>query len=186
MRRCAILIALIAVAAMPGFGQQLIGYPLHGGHHGSGNVIPFGDTTTYPFAESRSHFVIPATYLPPTGGYISALEVFSHTTVTVTYQSLMINLGHTLLTTLSRTYANNLPKDLTTVVALNSTSPMNWAASAWVRFDMSKTPFKYDGKGNLFIEVEKIIQSVSSTATCETTQSPSRPDLPLPVWGYTG
>ena len=186
MRSYVMAMVFIAVAAVAGTGQQLIGYPLDGGSHGSGNVIPFGDVSSNSFAEARAHFCIPAPYLPPTGGYISGLEVFSHTSVTVTYQSLIISMGHTTLSTLSTTFANNIPKDLTTVLKMDSTSPMAWRASAWVRFDMSKLPFKYDGKGNLFIEVQKIIASVTSTATCETTQYPSRPDLPRPVWGYSG
>jgi len=116
------------------------------------------------------------------------LEVYSHTTVTVTYQSLIVNMGHTLLGSLSTVFASNLPVPLLTVVNDGPSKPAAWQSFQWHRYDMSATPFTYDGKSNLFIEVAKIVSTLSGStiATSETSNRPARGDLPRPVWAYSG
>jgi hypothetical protein len=183
------LLVLGLITVSPCSGQMVIAYPWDGAWTGSGNLIPFGDVgPAHNFAEARSHHLIPATFLPPTGGKIIGLEVYSHTTVTVDYKRLVINMGHTLLTSLSTTFVNNIPTPLQTVVNIGPSALAPWKSFQWYRYDMSSSPFTYDGRNNLFIEVIKEVSTLtgSTIATSETSNRPARGDLPRPVWASSG
>jgi len=181
--RIVILLAGLAAA------QNHTVYPIDVLPGDSSQVIPLGAfNSSSNFDETRSHFLIPAAYLPPTGGLLTALQVAPLITQTGTlvYQNLTIRMENSTIPTLSTTFANNLSSPTIVLAASNLTISYS-SHLAWTSIPLT-TPFLHDGQSNLVIEIQKIIDRAGNppavTASAILVNHPLRPDLPRPVWTF--
>ena len=159
-------------------------YPIDAIHADYGHWNPFGICLRY-VDECREQMLVPAAYLPPTGGLITALEVSPHTTGVTPYQSLTISMGHTTVSSLGLTFAANL--SVPVVVYSLTSHTLTWGPDrTWHRLAFP-APFRYDGQSNLVIEFQKIIDRPNHPQALHTvmhqyTRWPARMDLPQVIW----
>jgi len=180
------VLLVLAFACNPGTTQTetYTAYTIDTLHGVFGHWNPFGVLSTGNADECREQVIYPAAYLPPTSGNIIALEVSPHVTGTVPYKSLTISMGHTTVSSLTFSFATNLPVPV--VVYTISNQSINWSSrSAWQRITF-QAPFWYDGKSNLVIEFQKVVDRPSNpalgTISHQYNNRPMRKDLPWPVW----
>jgi hypothetical protein len=175
--------ALFAMVGVAG-AQNYIAHPMDCLHGYQGQIIPLGASTSTSFDESRTQHLIPAHYLPSPGAYITELEVSPHVTGSVPYKQLVISLGHTSASSLTTGYATNLPSP-TVVLAIKNLVQNFSSTTLWypIQFNM---PFQYDGQSNLIVEIQKEIDRTAnpSTVSHQTTNYPTRNDLPRPLFAY--
>jgi len=184
MRRMLILgLALLSAGLVS--AQNYVAFPIDALHGYQGQMIPLGASgSSVNFDETRTQHLIPAPYVATAGGMIVALEVSPHVTGSVPYKQLDIVMGHTTLSTLTTTFATNTP--MSSVVFSRPNTTMNFPSkTTWypIIFD---TPFRYDGMSNLVIEIQKQINrpAVTATVSHQTTNYPSRADLPQALFAY--
>lgn len=163
-------------------------YPQETTSISSGNIIPFGAFTNQTnFDEGRSQFLIPREQLPSRGAALTGLSAVSHTySGAMTYQSFKVTISESSATSLSTTFATNLP---TPTVVLNQTNfSITWGTRAWSGFAFT-TPFVYSGTANLVIDIQKVYNRTTNplpTAiiTHQRNGNPSRADLPRFVYDF--
>jgi len=183
----ATFLALIILAGFaPGQQEFRTAYAIDQLHGYFGHWNPFGilGVSGYSADESRVQQVIPAAYLPPTGGTLVAIEASPHVTGTVPYKSLVISAGHSTVSSLSLNFAANLPQS-SIVYAIQNQS-INWGSKAsWYRINL-QVFFRYDGKSNLMTDIQKIVDRPNNpsvgTVSHQYNNLPMRKDLPWPVW----
>jgi hypothetical protein len=156
-----------------------VGYPNDTVRAGSGNLVPFGFSSSTNFDEGRWQQLIPARVLPSAGGVILGIAVHCQSSnATVTYASLRLTLSHTTATTLTTSFGGNLPTPL--VVFSSTNVPIQWSTTSWVPI-MFTLPFPYNGKDNLVVEIQKVYDRVTNPVpgivTHQTTGTPHRTDL---------
>ncbi len=179
-----LLLIILVCGPCSAQNEVFVAYPLDTLHSVFGHWNPFGSLSTGSADECREQLLIPAAYLPPTGGTITAIEVSPHVTGVTPFKSLVISMGHSTVPTLSFTFAANLPKPWL-VYSLTNQS-MNWGSNkSWFRIKLQAF-FRYDGKSNLIIEFQKILDRPNNpnlgTLSHQYTIAPYRRDLPLAVW----
>jgi len=186
-----VLVAVCASLAVAQGGAGVISnhtaHPIDSLHGVSGQIIPLGVSSSTSFDESRSQHLLLAPFLPPTPAVLSGIAVSPHVIgAAVPYQSLTISLGLTTASTLSPTYATNLPSP-TVVFQQTSFSISYPSAAAWVPITF-QTPFQYDGISNLVIEFQKVIDRPNNPMTVTTSHQlvtfPTRTDLPGAIWNF--
>lgn len=143
-----------------------------------GNTVPLGCASSGLFAEGRSQILIPAAYLAGPNAVLNALACVGNNSsagnVTLTYASLKITVSRTSATSLSATFANNLPLPQVVLNATNLTIP--WVAGTWTAIPFT-TGYLHDGTSNLVIEIQKVVSPLGD-ATMRTIQNAGRTDLP--------
>lgn len=180
-------IAAVALAASLGatsVAAQYIAFPIDSLQGVRGQVIPLGSSTSANFDEGRVQMLIPARFLPAAGATVIGVEVSPHVTGTVNYDTLAISLGHTTLTSLTLTYATNLPNP-TTVFGQSSFSMSYPSSSTWNSLLFAQS-FVYDGSSNLIVEFQKKLDTSmpKSTVSHQTDNFPARADLPSPLFAF--
>lgn len=186
MKHCIVagLLGIASLGIATAHAQNHIAYPLDSLHGVYSQIIPLGSAgPTTNFDEARTQILIPARFLPPIADTIVGLEVAPSLAGTVHYDALVISMGHTTLPSLTSTFATNLPSPTVvysaTGVSINYTPPTVW-------FAMPISTFRYDGRQNLVIEIQKALDTSKAKATVshETNAHPPRTDLPDPLFAY--
>jgi hypothetical protein len=143
-----------------------------------GNVAPLGCSPTGLFAESRSQILVPAQHLPGPGAILLGLEALgassSATNTTLTYSKLRITISPTTATSLSATFANNLPAPQVLLDVTNLT--VNWQATAFTPITFVNS-YTHGGASSLVIDIQKVVSPIGD-ATFKTIQNARRTDLP--------
>lgn len=174
-----VVAAAVAVAALP--SQNPLAYPQDSTQTGSGNLVPMGYGTSGNFVEGRYQVLIPANHLPPPGTVITGAEFFSIPgTGSVTYPSLDITLSHSTSSTLSTTFASNLPAP--TLCYTLRRGAIQWSQRNWVPLPFS-TPFIYDGVSNLVVDIQKVVTPAPGV-TILSHGTESRTDLPRVAYAF--
>lgn len=176
------LAALVGSALLPAQFTNPIRYPQAGTDGSSGQIIPLGfSNSSGNFDEGRWQQLIPARYLPSTGGVILGVDVLSQATLTATYPDLRITMS--LVPpggALSTTFAINLP--LPVPVFTRTAYSVTWLTHQWQTFILD-VPFVYDGVSDLVIDIQKTFDRVatppSNLAHHQTDGDPGRAGLPL-------
>lgn len=117
------IVALLLAASLAAQATNPIRYPQANTDGSTGQIIPFGfSNSSGNFDETRWQQLIPARYLPSSGGLIMGMEVLSQATLTATYPSLQITFSHVPPGgTLSTTFATNLPLPQVVYAKINHT-----------------------------------------------------------------
>ena len=155
-----------------------IGYPYDTIRLGSGNLVPFGFSSSTNFDEGRWQQLIPSSYLPTAGGVVTGIAVHCQTSsANVVYTSLDVTMSHTQATSLGTSAAANLPLPLPVLNATNL--PIQWARYTWVPITFT-IPFPYNGVDNLVVSLQKRYDRATNPVPgIVTHQTQSRPDLPI-------
>lgn len=144
---------------------------------------PFGSLSTGGADEARWQQLFPALYLPPVPSRLLALDVSPHLEGTIRYKSLVITIGRTTTSSLSAFFAANLTSPVTVYSRQNMT--LAWPSrKQWTRITF-QTPYLYDGRSNLVIDVRKVIDRQANPnlgTVSHQNQIPRRNDLPWPIW----
>lgn len=144
----------------------------------SGNAVPLGCGPTGLFVEGRSQILIPAAYLGCPNAILGGLAAVGQNSfaasTSIRYASLKITLSRTTASTLSPTFANNLPLPQVVLNATNLT--VNYTAGAWTPIQFT-SGYLHDGTSNLVIEIQKVVSPVGD-ATMKTIANAGRTDLP--------
>jgi hypothetical protein len=183
LRPCVALVLSLCGSAA---AQNYTAYPIDALHGFFGHWTPFGilGGGSGGADESRSQHLIPAAFLPSTGSVLMGIEVSPHVTGTVPYVSLAIHAGHTTATTLSNTFATNLPSPQTVYSVSNHSIAWN-STAVWYPVTF-QTPFIYDGTSNLVIEIQKVVDRANNptlgTMSHQMSNLPMRSDLPHPLF----
>jgi hypothetical protein len=192
------LLAFVAAAfgAMVSAQDRPVAFP-HGATTGSfGNWAPLGEICS-PYgnnaAESRTHALIPAEFLPPRPGFVWALEHIpvwlqstqypcTSTGATVQYALLEITLAHRARGAgpLSTTFANNLPSPPPAPVFPAQPITIAWTLGSWSPIQFAQ-PFAYDGTSDIVVEIRKVVTPTGQNVGTLRNLEPVRPDLPRPV-----
>ncbi|MBN2489569.1 MAG: hypothetical protein JXQ29_01810 [Planctomycetes bacterium] len=187
MRRIVPVLALCAlVLAAAGTSAQFQTYTawaIDSSQGGFGIWHPLGSLSTGTADEARWQQLFLAPYLPPVRALLDGIELAPHVSTTVPYTSVIFSAGHTSVTSLSRTFATNLPVPVT-VHGFQSQSIAWPSTGQWYRFTF-QAPLVYDGQSHLIIEVQKIIDRVTNPGLgtmSHLNQYPRRNDLPWPIW----
>ena len=178
---CALLLSMSTAAVT----AQYIAYPLDSLHGVRGQIIPLGSSTSSNFDEGRSQILIPARFLPSPGGSVVGIEVAPHVTGSVNYVRLAMSMGHTTASSLTTTFATNLPSP--TLVYGQTNFIVNYPSrTTWETF-MFATAFNYDGTSNVVIEIQKELDGnlPKSTVSHQTSFAPDRTDLPSPLVAFS-
>jgi hypothetical protein len=179
---------LCAAAAVAQVNENYTAYSIDALHGSYGHWAFFGALPTGASDECRAQMLIPAAYLPAAGGVIAAIEVSPHVEGTVTYQQLDLQLGSTALTALTTDMDANLPAPQTVYSASPGTAIAWLNRTQWTRIALP-TPFVYQAGTNLVFESRRVIQrppTPAITVSHQHSYSPSRSDLPRPVWAEGG
>lgn len=154
----------------------------------SGNIAPLGCGPTGLAVTARSQILIPAAYLGCPNAILTGLAAVGNNSSagnsTITYASLRITVSRTNATSLSPTFANNLPLPQVVLNATNLT--VNYVAGTWTPIQFS-TSYLHDGTSNLVVEIQKVVSPVGD-ATMRTIANSGRTDLPrmINVFGGVG
>ncbi|MBK8978793.1 MAG: hypothetical protein IPM29_23075 [Planctomycetes bacterium] len=182
------LLAVAATLAAAVSCPAQVAYPEDSPTTSQGNLVPLGFSTSTNFDEGRYQILIPARFLPSTGGLINGLSVTQASgPPQLTYTSLTITMSATQATTLSTTFANNLPVPLVVFGGSNVTIP--FATSGWSPPIQFTQPFPYDGQSDLVIDISKVYDrvtypSTSALSTHRVSGNPGRSDLPVARYQY--
>lgn len=135
--------------------------------------------------EARSHFFFPAQLLPPTGGVITGIELVPNTSNTTPYERFEISFDHTQSPNLSATFASNLTNPQ--LVFQQTPGSIAWTGATWNTIQFA-TPFVYDGRSNLVMEVVKVLDrpnnATISAVSHRILANPRRADWQTPIWAY--
>ena len=156
-----------------------VAYPEDSPRTGNGNITPFGFSTGLTIDEGRYQLLVPARYLPSTGGLITGLSTFSIPGPSqLTYASLTITMSNTVQASLSPTFASNLPAPAQVFLGVDVTLP--FAQSAWSPPIPFQVPFFYDGVSDLVIDIQKVYDRTRhpSTSALMSSGTSQRNDLP--------
>lgn len=176
------IVALLLAASLAAQATNPIRYPQANTDGSTGQIIPFGfSNSSGNFDETRWQQLIPARYLPSSGGLIMGMEVLSQATLTATYPSLQITFSHVPPGgTLSTTFATNLPLPQVVYAKINHT--IAWTARQWQTLPLD-VPFLYDGTSDLVVEIQKTFDRVATPPPGlghhQTDGDPSRAGLPI-------
>ncbi|MFO1050615.1 MAG: hypothetical protein U1F36_00205 [Planctomycetota bacterium] len=148
----------------------------------TGQIIPLGVLpSSANFDEGRWQQIVPANYLPSTGGLILGMEVLSQATLSTTYNRLAITMSMVPPGgALSTSFATNLPNPVP--VYAHQIVTHNWVAQTWqlIPFDI---PFVYDGVSDIVVDIQKAIDRTATPPTSlghhQTDGDPGRNDLPI-------
>lgn len=182
MLRATIACAFFATAIS---AQQInqISYPQDSTQNSSGNLAPFGVWPDGNYGDAHAQILIPAAHLPGPGAVIPGIEVQCQNNATLNYLMLNITVSPTLATSLTSSFAGNLPAPQPVLTATNML--VNYTGG-WTPI-MFQTPYIHDGVSSLVIDVVKAVDPLTiPLATMSTTSNPIRNDLPsMGVdWGY--
>lgn len=159
-------------------------HPIDNTASGTSQNIPFAGNSTS-WDEARSQFLIPAAFLPATGGLVTAIELVPNTSYTNFYERFEIYMDLTMNPTLSTTFANNLTNPVQ--VFAQSPGTISWVGATWTTIQLT-TPFVVDGVQNLVIEFRKKMDRPNNPPTASVSHRiltyPRRVDLPPPIWAY--
>ncbi|MGE0144002.1 MAG: hypothetical protein AB7I19_09880 [Planctomycetota bacterium] len=190
MIRTKLLSALLPLAALATLSAQStlpVHFPQSGTDGSNGNIIPFGfSTSSTNFDEGRWQILIPARYLPSSGGLAFGLDVLSQATLSATYASLDLTLSTLPAgSSLSTDFATNLPAPQLVFSHTNYT--IAWQAQTWqtIPFDV---PFIYDGTSDVVVQIQKTYDRVANPPPGlghhQTDGNPGRSDLPLNRYAF--
>jgi len=151
-----------------------------------GNTVPLGCASSGLFAQGRSQILIPARFLAGPNAALNGIAVVGHNSsagnVTITYASLKITVSRTTATSLSATFASNLPLPQVVLNATNLSVP--YVAGTWTPIQFATT-YLHDGTSNLVIEIQKVVNPLGD-ATMRTIQNAARTDLPRMINAFGG
>ncbi|MEZ5966214.1 MAG: hypothetical protein R3F56_20425 [Planctomycetota bacterium] len=172
------LLAAVALVTASLAAQNPLAYPADTVRAGSGNLTPFGFSSSPNFDEGRWQQLIPAHYLPGVPCMLSGIAVNCQSSnAAVAYTNIGIELSHTTATSLGNSFSGNLPAPQP---VLNAAVTVPWAINTWVTINFS-TPFAYNGRDNLVVSLTKVYDRVTNpvpgVVTHQTTGSPHRTDL---------
>jgi hypothetical protein len=143
-----------------------------------GNAAPLGCSPTGLFAEARSQILVPAQHLPGPGAVLLGLaangQSGSGTNTTLHYALLRITISRTTATSLSATFAHNLPAPQVVLDVANLT--VDWHATAFTPITFLNS-YTHDGSSSLVIDIQKVVQPIGD-AGFRTIQNSRRTDLP--------
>ncbi|MBK8095597.1 MAG: hypothetical protein IPK26_00710 [Planctomycetes bacterium] len=180
MQSLPIAIVLTAACAL---GQNLTAHPQETTDNSSGNLVPFGVLAAGNFAEGRTHVLIRGVELPGPGAVLLGMDVHGQNVANLGYLSLDITVSPTTATSLSLTFANNLPLPQTLLSTTNQTIGWN---GQWVPITFT-TPYVHDGSSALVIEIKKVVDPATfAFLTCSTSSDPQRGDLPPMAYEFGG
>lgn len=168
--RAAILAALLFDPAAAQGLQTHVTYPSDTTVGNLGNNAPLGRNGNGSTDEARAQILIPAQFLPPTGGTVVGIEMVNGAGVagTLTYRELDIQAANLPLNpaqvppALSPVFATNLGTAAVTVLSQRN-STITWPSRQWTRVTFT-TPFQYRGGDHLVLDFQKAI-------ACPATQS---------------
>ncbi len=143
-----ILPVLVLAAASTLTAQKYIPVPDNLPGQGTCNVYPWGSST-----EWRYQALVPASLLGGKPFRIVELGFTPCGTGTFSSSKGEIRMAHTTLSTMTTTFATNLEKDVTSVIA--GTIKFNYTQNQWSDVGLT-TGFDYNGVDNLVVEVRYI------------------------------
>jgi hypothetical protein len=152
--------------------DRLTGYPQDLAHVGTGQAIPFSNSSS--FCEARSQLLLRAARLPGPGASLVGIEVTSINGGTVTYTSLQIRVSP-VPPTASRSFALNANLPAPTTIVQLSNQTIAWPLNSWHRLATTQ-PYVHDGVSDLTIDIQKLAVAGHSTGG---TSGLLRPDLDL-------
>ncbi len=180
-----ILAVLLGAAAAVSGQQTVVAYPQDTTTGSYGNLVPLGHNASGGGVEARYQVLVPAAFLPSSGGAILAMEVVAHAgfvgTFTATYTSLQVTMSHlpspSSFPTLSSTFAVNLPAPQVVLSLANQT--ISYPPGQWHSLPLQQ-PFVHNGQDHLVIEFQKVVAGPVSGALYMVTSRDERGDLPAP------
>ncbi len=129
------------------------------------DVITPGELSlTFPFSDAsdnKSQFLYYATELGTKGSITKVAYRIHQDAIPDVYNSFAVVLGHTTSTTLASTTFSGNMIDAQTVFSGNVTLPASVKAGDWIEIPLS-TPFAYDGKRNLVVQMSTLHGSVAN------------------------
>ncbi|HLQ36842.1 MAG TPA: hypothetical protein VK348_03510 [Planctomycetota bacterium] len=173
-------LAVITTAFAAALGAQITttAYAQDSTRGNAGNFVPLGRLSTGLFAEGRSQILIPPQFLPVVNSMLVGIAASgsdsAHAPATITYASLKITVSPTTATSLSATFANNLPAPSVLLDVANLT--LSYQSDSWTVIPFT-TGFVYDGTSALVIDIQKVANAPADV-THVTVQSSNRTDLP--------
>jgi hypothetical protein len=195
MRSVPVLVGLLIAAAAGAQSDRPLAYPQDTVTYSTdgavmrGTPVPLGGFILHggTSLEARWQQLIPREYLPAVAGPIVALSTVCADiglTGAPAYRRLRITLSATSATSLSASFAANLPAP--TVVLDQSNAAVAWRTQEWGRVEFA-VPFPYDGRSSLVVEFRKEA-TASSWGSHAMPVNPDRADLPRAVgaWGAIG
>jgi hypothetical protein len=184
-RRPRLALALAALCASFAVAQNYTAHPIDSLHAVSGQIIPLAAGGVN-FDESRTQHLILAPFLPSSPAVLSGIAVSPHVVGSVPYQSLTITVSLTTASTLSTTFAANLPNPQI-AFQQNAFSLAFPSSSTWYPINF-QNPIQYDGISNLVIEFQKVIDRPNNptiaTVSHQLVSFPTRTDLPGGIWTF--
>jgi hypothetical protein len=191
-----LLVVLLAVFVAGGASAQgampYIAYPSDTSIGIAANNAPLGRNANGSTDDARSQIVIPAAFLPPSGGLVMGIEVVANSTMSMTYASLQIqaaNMANVVpFPTLDPVFATNLGSSPTTVLDQQNTT-IGWTAQQWTPITFT-TPFVYQGGDHLLLDFQKVILCPASSGLAHYTPDAERTppgttfDLPIMMVNY--
>lgn len=177
-------LSLLLAASFATAQGALTAHPQETLQNGNGNLVPFGVLSTGSFGEGHTMILIPKDELPSVASLITGIQVHCQGTVTLDYQSLIINMGPATGTQLTTTFANNFASPPTNVLSATSLQ-LSYSSSQWLHIPFT-TPYVHDGVSALVIEIQKVIAPAASYpfATMSTSSSPQRVDRPNMIYSF--
>lgn len=173
-----------SAAALALLATAQVSYPQDGPRTSQGNLAPLGFSSAGTTDEARWQQLIPRRYLPSAGGVILGMSVISIPGPSqLTYARLDVTLSHVVATSLSTTFASNLPAPVPVLATTDTT--FQFVQSDWSPTIQFTTPFAYDGHSDLVVDIRKVYDRTRhpSTATIMSSAisgNPGRGDLPFP------
>lgn len=154
------------------------------------DVIPPGAASSVPLGggnpdldEARTQLLIPAAFLPTTGGRLDKIEFYPNYSAVIPYDRFELWLDHVTIPALSPVFAQNLTAPQ--LVFDRSRATIDWHAHTFQALHLDP-PFFYDGHSNLLLEIRKKIDRANHPVIPFTEHAvmdfPRRQDLPLPLW----
>lgn len=179
------LAAVLLVAGALTAQQNHVAFPQDTTTGAWGNLAPLGHNASGGGAEARYQMLIPAAYLPSTGGTILALEIAAHPgffgASSTTYTSLRVTMSHLVsaatMPALSPTFAANLPAPQVVFAVTNHT--ISYPPGQWFPLTLQQ-PFVLNGQDHLVIEFQKVVTPPIVGDLYMVTSRDERTDLPAP------
>jgi hypothetical protein len=176
------LALLCCAASLAGQQFTMTAHPQETLQSTNGNFSPLGCYSNGSGAEARSQILLRGFELPGPGSALLGLEVRSWQSQALTYSSLQIDVQPTAATSLSTTFAANVPAPHTVLQA--TALPFAYATGRWTPIPFP-TPYVHDGSSSLVIDIRKVVDPTTiAFVTMDNCQSPPRTDRPQMVYSF--
>ena len=164
--------------------MQRTAHPQDSTQNGSGNITPFGCLSATGFTDAHAQIMIRNQELPGPGAVLMGMEIHCQGTLALDYSSLEIDGSATTATSLSASFAGNMPVPVALLRATNL--QITYTSNSWASIPL-QVAYVHDGTSNLVLEVRKIVNPATAQfATMSTTSNPVRNDLPSMIYAFGG